>query len=235
VPELSTTLRERLWALKNELVEQGRLVQRTIELAAESVFDRSPEKAKVVRENDDTIDRVDVRIEKDAVRLLADIVRTGEQVEEYDLRMILTVVKVNNEFERIADLAVAISDRVDSFVAMGAEPPPTFRVMANSVIGIMSTTVRALGQMDTSAARLVLSSDDATEAFKQAILRDVEEGLARGRHTVDYAFGLNQVGTNLARMADHCTNVAEQVIYVETGKIVRHMGDHWTAPTEPGV
>lgn len=235
MPSVSTSFRERLWALKNELVEEGRLVQRTIELAVESVFEKDPAKARSVQEHDETIDRIDVRIEKDAVKLLFDAMHAGEQAEEYDLRMILTIVKVNNEFERIADMAVAIAERVDSFISLTRLPPDKFRVMANSVIGIMHNTVRALGQLDTNAAKLVLASDDATEAFKQAIIRDVEEGLAKGQHTVDYAFALNLVASNLARMADHCTNVAEQVIYVETGKIVRHMGDHWTAPMEPGA
>lgn len=235
MPGVSVAFRERLWGLKNELVEQGRFVQRTMELCIEAVFEKDAEKARRAIENDETVDRVDVRIERDAVKLLVDAMRSGEQAEEYDLRMILTIVKVNNEFERIADLAVAVAEKVDSFIALTTPTPDKFRVMANSVIGIMHNTIRALGSLDTAAARVVLQSDDATEAFKQAIIRDVEEGLAKGRHTVDFAFALNLVAASFARMADHCTNVAEQVIYVETGKIVRHHGDHWTAPMEPGA
>lgn len=140
---------------------------------------------------------------------------------------------MNNEFERIADLAVYIAERIDSFADEKSPPPPKFRVLANSVIGIMHSTNQAFGQFDPDAARLVLASDDATESFKQMIMRDVEEGLSRGEKAVDFAFALNRVAASLGRMADHCTNIAEQVIYVQSGKIVRHRADQWGGLEDP--
>jgi phosphate transport system protein len=147
--------------------------------------------------------------------------------------MILTIVKVNNEFERIADLAVAMVARMSAWLKLPGDPPRRFRVMANSVIGMIEHSIMSLEDMDTDAARLVLASDDATEAFREAILRENEEELAGGNRSAEYAFALNRVAAAIARMADHCTNVAEQVIYVETGKIVRHTDEQWTEPSEP--
>lgn len=227
------TFGDRLAELKDELVAQGRTVQAVIDEAVEAVFDRDQERAAKVIHADEAIDQQDVRIEKKAVQLLADAVREGGEVDHEDLRMILTIVKVNNEFERIADLAVRIAERVGSFIALDRPVPTRFRLMANSVIGIMHNTNVAFDRMDTDAAQLVLASDDATDAFKEKIVLDIEQGLARGDHTADYAFALNRVAASLARMADHCTNVAEQVIYVRTGKIVRHTDDRWTEPAEP--
>lgn len=226
---------DRLSRLRAELAEQGRRVARVIELAVEAVFEKDEAKAGEAIRSDEEIDRIDVRIEKQAVQLMIDVLAADAPMDEHDVRMLFTIVKVNNEFERIADLAVLIAERVDSFVALSSPPPPKFRVMANSVIGIMRSCAEAFGRMDIDAARMVLATDDATEAFKTAILRDVEEQLVAGEYTVDYAFALSAVAYSLGRMADHCTNVAEQMIYVGTGKIVRHMGDHWTEPTDPGV
>ena len=222
----------RIATLKARLVEQGDLVRRVIEAAVEAVFDRDAGKARRVIEHDETIDRVDVEIERDAVAVLSDALEAGVRLSPRQVRVILTIVKVNNEFERIADLSVDIATRIDSLIRFPEPPPPKVRVIANSVIGIMQTTNTAFAHSDVDAARLVLASDDATEAFKEAILKDVAEQLARGELTVDFALALRIVAFSLGRMADHCTNVAEQVIYSETGKIVRHT-DHWTEPEDP--
>lgn len=220
----------RLTRLKADLVAQARVVQRAIESAVDGAFERNASKGRRAIELDHQIDAEDVRIERSAVQLLADATAQGVRMDERDIRMILTIVKVNNELERVADAAVSIAERAEPLRGIGAVLPPKFRVMANSVIGIMQTTVIAFEQMDRVSAEVVLASDDATEAFKQAILQDTMQHLACGQHTVDFAMALGAVASNLGRIADHCTNVAEQVIYVATGMIVRHEGDKWTKP-----
>lgn len=227
---------QRLHALKKLLSDQGGLVQRVLEDAVEAVFSKDSARAAAVVERDTEIDAVDVRVERDAVRLLTEAAATSQtELGEYEIRLILTIVKVNNEFERIGDLAGKIATQVERVAAIPQPLPAKFRVLANSIIGIMHNTNAAFGQLDVDAARLVLSSDDATELFQRAILRDTEEGLAAGRHSVDFAFALQTISAALARIGDHCTNVAEQVIYVETGKIVRHLDDHWSDPELPNV
>lgn len=221
---------ERLALLKAALVAQARSVQRAIESAVDGAFERDTERARLAIALDQAIDREDVRIERSAVDLLTDATAQGVRMDEHDIRMILTIVKVNNELERIADAAVDIAERAGVFQPLAAALPPKFRVMANSVIGIMQTTVIAFEQMDRVPAEVVLASDDATEAFKQAILQDTMQHLACGQHSTEFAMALGAVASSLGRMADHCTNIAEQVIYVATGMIVRHEGDKWTKP-----
>lgn len=223
---------ERLNRLKTDLVAQARSVRTAIESAVDGAFERDAAKARGVIELDQAIDREDVRIEKSAVALLADAMRQGVSLDESDIRMILTIVKVNNELERIADAAVNIAEKAPALTALEGALSPKFRVMANSVIGIMQTTTVAFDHMDQTAAQIVLASDDATEAFKQAVLEDTMRRLARSEHTIEQAAALGIVASNLARMADHCTNIAEQVIYVASGRIVRHEGDRWTKPEE---
>lgn len=244
MPELRHgPLGDRLHALKADLVEQGRHVQRIVEAAVQSIFEKDSSLAEKVVNEDEVIDRVDIRIERAAVSLLTDSMELcsaggadgAPPLSPYQIRMILTIVKVNNELERIADLAVAMVTRMSAWVKLPGDPPRRFRVMANSVIGMIEHSIMALDAMDTNAARLVLASDDATEAFRQAILRENEEELAGGNRSAEYAFALNRVAAAIARMADHCTNIAEQVIYVETGKIVRHTEEQWTEPSEPDL
>jgi phosphate transport system protein len=216
---------ERLARLKADLVEQGRRVQTLLELAFEAVFSADAGRAARVVAGDDVIDRVDVEIEKAAVQLLTDATHEGAQLDVRQLRGVLTIAKVNNELERIADSAVAIAERVDG--APGLVVPDTFRVMANSVVGILRDVNRSLDRMDPKLARVVLQSDDCVADFKDAILRDAETRIAAGAMTVDAAFLLHEFATQCERVADHCTNIAEQVIYSATGAIIRHTEGHW--------
>jgi len=242
VPELHHgPLGDRLQALKLELVNQGRHVLRVVDAAVQSIFEKDASLAEKVVAEDEVIDRVDIQIERNAVALLTDAMQMcaaagaseHAPLNAYQIRMILTVVKINNELERVADLAVGMVARMGAWINLPGDPPRRFRVMANSVIGMIEHSVMCLDQMDTEAARLVLTSDDATDAFREAILRENEEELASGNRSAEYAFALNRVAGSIARMADHCTNIAEQVIYVETGKIVRHTDEHWSEPSEP--
>lgn len=240
MPELRHgPLGERLHSLKQELVEQGRHVLRIAEAAVQAIFEKDASLAGKVIAEDEQVDRVDIRIERLAVELLTESMQlcsagvSDAPFSPYQVRMILTIVKVNNELERIADLAVAMVSRMQAWVNLPGDPPRRFRVMANSVIGMIEHSILSLEHMNTEAARLVLTSDDATEAFREAILRENEEELAGGNRSAEYAFALNRVAAAIARMADHCTNIAEQVIYVETGKIVRHTDQQWSEPSEP--
>ncbi len=224
---------KRLERLKADLTDQGRRVHAVIDRAVEAVFEPSDRKAAWVVQQDLEIDRVDVNIEKACVALLADATRDGAALTQDQLRMVLTIVKLNNELERIADAAVAIAEQTTHFTATGSRPPEAFRVMANSVIGIYEASLRAFEVLDTEQARIVLASEDTALAFKKALLRETEEALAAGSRSVDTGFSLHEMAASLDRIADHCSNIAEQVIYLATGAIVRHEGGRWTNPMQP--
>ncbi len=193
--------------------------------AVESYFDLDRERAAHVVTLDDEIDRVDVEIERASIPLLGMGV-----TDEHLIRSILTIVKVNNELERIADIGVTIAEVVVSHPEQAANTPATFRVMANSVIGMVRDANRALADRNADLARQVLAFDDTVSQFKEQILRDVQSQVEAGTATVPFAFRLLAVTKALERIADHCTNMCEQVIYLESGKIVRHRPDGWTDP-----
>jgi phosphate transport system protein len=225
---------QRLADLKAQISAQGRRVQALIEAAFDAAFNRDAAGADRIERLDETVDRVDVDIEKACVQLLTEATAAGAALDPDQLRAVLVIVKVNNELERIADLGVRVAARVKDLPPEPALIPETFRVLANSVIGILRDANTCLERGDPRLAKVVLASEDAVESFKRALLRDLQGQLAAGRKmAVDYAFTLQELASACEAMADHCTNIAEQVIYASTGAIVRHMEKGWEEVPQP--
>ncbi|MFG0257014.1 MAG: phosphate uptake regulator PhoU [Phycisphaerales bacterium JB043] len=221
--------------LRASLVEQGGRVSHLLEQSIVSAFETDRSKAQWVIDNDTPVDMVDIQVERDAVRLLWDIAQSAVELTPDQLRMILTIVKVNNELERIADCAVEIAERVVSDTIACSQMPSRLRLMANSVLGILQNTCRSFELLDTDLAKVVLASSDATQAFETEILREIQRMVSSQEIELDPAFTQQAIAIELERVGDHCTNVAEQVIYVTTGNIVRHTEGHWTHPEPPPV
>src|SRR5690606_3775702 len=137
---------DRLDQLRDTLVAQGQRVGRMLEDSFEILFDLDAAGAAGVNTRDDEVDRVDVEIECACVALLADAAAAVVRIDESDIRAVLTIAKVNNELERIADAAQRVAEQVEVFRRIGAPLPPTLRVMTNSVVGIVRDTVRALAR-----------------------------------------------------------------------------------------
>lgn len=225
---------QRTRSLRDDLVAQGRRVQTMLEAAFDAIFNRSAERAAWAIGEDDAVDSADLAIERASVALLTDATRQGAELDERQLRLVLTIVKVNNELERVADVASEIAEAAKS-PAVSAFPD-TFRVMANSVIGILRDCNTAVLRDDPSLANIVLQSQHAVTAFKDAILKDAEVKLAAGKIKPDFAFLMHEVANQCEVIADHCTNIAEQVIYLTTGAIVRHESAKWVqVGTSPGA
>lgn len=220
--------RQRLEQLHYDIVQQGHRVEALVERAFEAVFEGDRAKAAAVVREDDVIDHADIEIEKAAVELLTQ----GEQ-DPKRVRMILTIVKVNNELERIADLAADAAGQAVLVAGDGSRFPPTLRMTVNSVVGMVRDANRALRDMDVKLARIVLASDDLVDRFSETLLREVQQSLAAGKVSVDFAGAFWLIRNSLERIADHATNVAEQVIYVESGQIVRHLAGGWSEPRPP--
>jgi len=227
IPMPSSDFPARIDALRNDLVAQGRRVQALVEVAFEAVFSRNEQQAARVAQDDDAIDVADVALEKASVQLLADATLEGASLDVGRLRDVLTIVKVNNELERIADAAVDVAALVQTLRATSTPFPGTFRVMANSIIGIVRDANSAVYRRDAALARVVLQSQHCVTAFKDAILRDAEAQISKGAMTVEFAFLLHEIASLCELIADHCTNVSEQVIYTVSGAIVRHTAAQW--------
>jgi len=213
--------------IRERISDQGRLVTEIAEGAFQTIYDMDASRAAALIECDDEVDRNDVEIERDTVDLLFRASRDASALGEDQLRSVLTCVKVNNELERIADAAGSIAGRVVELGDRASSFPRTTQVMTNSVIGILRDTVRSFAETDAKRAKLVLSAEGAVLEFYDMVVRKTEQRIAEGRLAVDHAFELHSIIHQAVLMADHCTNVAEQVIYEATGAIVRHTDAGW--------
>ncbi|MEC8559941.1 MAG: phosphate signaling complex protein PhoU [Planctomycetota bacterium] len=218
----------KMTSLHEKLSDQGRRVLLATLASVDSFFDSDRDKARSVIKGDIEIDRIDVEIELESIQLLA----LGPK-DDYQIRSVLTLVKVNNELERIADCAVSIGESVIGSPEGTQEVPQTFRVMANSVIGMIRDANRALRDGNAELARQVLLFDDTVDRFKREILMNAQAKLVSGEFEINFGFMLLTVTKALERIADHSTNICEQVIYLETGRTVRHDPDGWSEPFEP--
>lgn len=224
MPTFSANLHE----LQSQLNAQGERVLEMLTLAVEAYFDHDEAKAKRVIEMDDAIDAVDVAIERASIPLLA-----MGQTDESEIRRVLTIVKVNNELERIADCGVNIAEQVKGHQRLSEPTPPTFRVMANSVLGMLRDSIRALAGSNADLARQVLLFDDTVDRFRNELIMQAQEQVALGAISVRFAFRLTGATRNMERVADHSTNICEQTIYLLSGKIVRHRPEGWSDPAPP--
>jgi len=221
---------QRFQSLKSEIVAEGERVTDLVLRAVEAYFERDQAASAAVVRDDAEIDRMDIAIERASVPLLA----MGE-TDHHRIRSVLTVVKINNELERAANCAVNIAEVILHFDDADEAMPKTFRVMANSVIGMLRDSVRALDELDPDLARRILDYDDAVDQFKRQISLDAERKVAASELSVGFAFRLRTVVSNLERIADHCTNVCQQVIYLQKGMTVRHGPSGWSEPALPDV
>lgn len=225
MPQDAAQFESQLVKIRADLVAQAWRVLGICEDAFEAFFAGDLGAAGAVVTRDDEVDRVDVTIEKESVALLSAAARVACEVPESQIREVLVVVKANNEFERIADLAVDIASRARD--RKGIHVPETFRVMANSVVGIVRDTCSALEKKDATLAKLILRSEDTVCGFKDAVLREAENNIAGGKMSVDCGFLLHEIASRCESISDHATNVAEQILYAVTGEIYRQSDTGW--------
>ncbi|HEY7087614.1 MAG TPA: phosphate signaling complex protein PhoU [Tepidisphaeraceae bacterium] len=205
--------------LKARLARMTAMVQQSVEQAVEAVFTLDPMLTQQVIDGDAKIDEEEVKVEKSAIDLLA-----LYQPAATDLRLITTIIKVNGDFERIADCAVNVAQRVQYLRSVDHyEPPTDLRVMANSVVSTLRDTIKAFNLGDEQLARRVLRGDDVVDALYHQIVQDMLTAMESESHKVNRDLSNIMIAKNLERIADHCTNIAEDVIYVHSGRIIRHL------------
>jgi len=205
--------------LKNRLARMTAMVQQSVEQSVEAVFTLNPRLMQQVIDGDSRIDEEEVRVEKSAIDLLA-----LYQPAATDLRLITTIIKVNSDFERIADCAVNVAQRVQYLRNLDDyKPPADLRVMANSVISTLRDTIQAFNLGDENLARRVLRGDDVVDALYHQIVQDMLMMMQNDSNLANRDLSNIMIAKNLERIADHCTNIAEDVIYVHSGRIIRHL------------
>jgi len=208
--------------LKQQIHRMGGLVEENLKRATTSVIEHNPTLAQAVLESDEEINRLEVEVEEACLKILA-----LYQPVAVDLRYVIAVLKMNNELERIGDYAVNISKRALSF---NEDPefviPSLFADMANSTRAMLSNSLDALINFSEASAREVVAADDAVDELNGKIYDYVRFELEGGNTgQASSLIHLLTVSRMVERTADRVTNIAEDIIYMIEGTIIRHSGD----------
>lgn len=204
--------------LKRKILALAAVVEDSVAKAVSSIIERDEAVAQLVVDSDDIIDAQEVEVEEECLKILA-----LHQPVAHDLRFIVAVLKLNNDLERIGDLAVNIAERTtDLAVRSNVDSPIELVGMAEHVRTMLSQSLDSLVNLDSALAARVLVADDKADDLHRENFRTVEDAIrARPEQVSTYTHFLS-VSRYLERIADHATNIAEDVIYLVSGEIVRH-------------
>jgi phosphate transport system protein len=207
--------------LKDKILNVGGLVEEAIANAVTAMVNRDANMAQRVIGSDDDIDQIEVEVEEDCLKILA-----LYQPVAADLRFVVAILKINNDLERMGDLAKNIAKRA-AYLAKQAplELPFNIRDMAIKVQAMVKLSLDALVNSSSSIARQVRIDDDAVDTHREAIRDQIMKTIKVMPERVEYLLKLNSVSKHLERIADMATNIAEDVIYMVEGEIVRHRSE----------
>lgn len=204
--------------LRRRSLRMASEVEDMVHEACEAVFHADRPLALRVIRRDEEVDAAEVEVEAEVIRLLALYQPVG-----IDLRLLCAILKVNANLERVADCAVNIAERAKHGELQGvAQGSAELKELCPVVRQVLRNAVQAYAQDDARGAAQVMAQDSAPDALYQQIVRSIVGNAEEaGRHIAAH-LDLLSVAKNLERIADHATNIAEDVIYLSTGRIVRH-------------
>ncbi|MFZ5995979.1 MAG: phosphate signaling complex protein PhoU [Nitrospirota bacterium] len=210
---------EELMQLKGKVLKMGAMVEVAIRDSVHSLVDRNNELARKVIEHDHQINALDVEIDDESIKLIA-----LRQPKAGDLRFITTAMKITTDLERMGDLAVNIAERA---LELNEEPilKPYIDIprMSQLAQGMTRDALDAFVKRDKKLAMDVIMRDDEVDDLKHEVLRELLFFMVQDPTTASRAMKISFVAQYLERIADHATNIAEMVIYLVAGKIIRHM------------
>lgn len=215
---MSKHLQREIERLKKKIPSLSAMVEESVRMSIKSLEERDLKLATSVIDSDLAIDKAEVEVEEDCLKVVA-----LYQPVAIDLRFIVALLKINNDLERIGDLAVNIAERA-AFLATQEriDIPFDFSGMAEKTQDMLRKSLDAFVNMDPELARRVCASDDEVDAINQDMHVQGRDGMRRHPEMVDRLTHLLMASRHLERIADLSTNIAEDVIYMTEGEIARH-------------
>lgn len=217
-----TIFDDELHLLKRKLLKMGSLVEEALRDSIQALVERDDDLANRIIDNDRVINTLDVEIDEESIRLIA-----LRQPKAGDLRFITMAMKITTDLERMGDLAVNIAERARE---LNREPQlkpyidiPKMREIAQ---GMTRDALGAFVRKDNKLAMDVIMRDDEVDDLKHSVLEELAFFMAQDPTTVSRAMKISFIATYLERVADHATNIAEMVVYLVDGRIIRHMVLH---------
>jgi len=224
-------LREELDLLNNRLIEMSRLVETSISQSVVAVVNRNNEAASAVFQNESRINQMEMEIDGIAIRLLA-----LQQPVAVDLRFVTMAIKINNNLERMGDIAVNIAENALSVLSM---PPlmPKIDILHMALLAqdMIRNSIGAFVNKDTDLARNVLKSDDAVDILRDEMYTEIVAFMEKDPNIIHPGIDHIFIARGLERLADHATNIAEDVLFYVQGVDVRHNAEHLVDLGNPGT
>ena len=216
---MSLHLQRDLDQLKKEILQLGSMVETAINNAIFSLNDRRPELAEKVFRDEKLIDEKEVFIEEECLKILA-----LHQPVAVDLRFIVAILKVNNDLERMGDFAVNVAKRAMFLSDNPPIPcPPAFTdTMSKRIRSMVHDSLDALVKLDVNLARNVIAMDDDVDDINRQMYVELQKLMTNDSSTIERAVGLLSTSRYLERIADLATNIAEDVIFMVEGEVIRH-------------
>ncbi len=215
---MSKHLQQELENLKKELLGMAAMVENAVDKTICALVERRGELAREVITEDDIIDHREVRIEEECLKILA-----LHQPLAGDLRLVVTVLKINNDLERVGDLAVNIAER--ALYLSGKEMLAItldFPAMADGVKRMLRSALDALTFRDTALARKVIAEDDIIDGCNRKMYDVLTRVMQEDPAAVKRALHLVSASRHLERIADFATNICEYIVYMVEGEVIRH-------------
>jgi phosphate transport system protein len=209
--------------LKKMVLSLGAKVEERVREATIAIDERDARLARKVIDTDPEIDSMEVDIEEECLKILA-----LHQPVAIDLRFIVAVLKINNDLERIADLAVNIAERA-AFLATQPKLDISFRLrpMAQSAKEMLRKSLDALVNLSEESAVQVIEADNEVDKMNRDMYMLVQEGIRRNPGEMESMIHMLSASRHLERIGDHATNIAEDVIYMISGEVVRHKTEQY--------
>lgn len=215
---MSKLLDRELENLRGQLVSQFTVVEQMIQMAIRALIERRTDFADRVVESDEAVDATDVKIEEECLKLLA----LHQPVAE-DMRWLITVVKVNNELERMADTACNIAERAKALSGFPLfQVPHELSEMVDTTVRMVRRALDAFVTSDSKMAADVIEMDDIVDSLNRKIIHELQERMKESKEMIEPAVHCFSASRHLEKIADLAENLAEEVIYLVEGEIVRH-------------
>jgi phosphate transport system protein len=232
---MSKHLQRDLDHLRRKILEMGNLAEEAMGQAVDSVIERHLETAEAVIRGDAELDAKELEVEEDVLKILA-----LHQPVAADLRFLVAVLKVNNDLERIGDLAKNIAKRARQLAEANwpEEPSRDLRCMMQRVQKVLKHALDALVRLDPQAARAVCREDDDVDLLLKDIFGSLQRSMMEDPAHVPQYLATLSVARYLERIADLATNIAEDVVFMVEGEIIRHGAPDEKArvlPMRPGT
>lgn len=212
------TFRTELQNLKKKLLKLSSMVEERVRTATEIIVSRDLDVIRSLIVSDYEIDEMEIEIEEDCLKILA-----LHQPVASDLRFIIAVIKINNEMERIADMAVSIAMRVDNISKFNHPEaiPYDFSVMSDKVVSMMKKSIDALVDRDSQLAKSIFLDDDIVDECRNRCYEDTKERIKKDPNHPGYHINTYLLARHLERIADRAVNIGEEVVYLVEGTITR--------------